>query len=270
MVLGYIGRGEYFGEIGLLDGVPRTATVSALDTVELVRVSPEDFQTLVDRFPEVGVRLRRKATERQMNTQAQMERQSAFLLDDFLGKGLLDARNLLLLDLEKCTRCDECVRACADAHEGITRLNRVGERFDRFLVATSCRSCSDPLCMTECPVGAIRRHENLEIVIEPWCIGCTKCAQNCPYGNINMQVISLPSSDKEGGDSETAKKGSVLKQKAVTCDLCAGISGGPRCVYACPHDAAHRVRQEEFPIYFPNVFTRESPTGVAPGAGKGS
>jgi CRP-like cAMP-binding protein len=253
VVLAYMARGEYLGETGLLEGIPRTATCAALDTVELVRVKPEDFQVLVERFPSVKTRLREKSAERQAATQMWVERQAAYVLDDFLGKGLMDAQNLLLLDLEKCTRCDECVRACADAHDGVTRLNRVGERFDKYLVATSCRSCSDPLCMTECPVGAIRRRENLEIVIEPWCIGCTKCAQNCPYGNINMQEVSPIQLEVDEG----AKKAAVVRQKAVACDLCSNISGGPRCVYACPHDAAHRVRREEFPDYFPNLYTRE-------------
>jgi tyrosyl-tRNA synthetase len=34
-------------------------------------------------------------------------------LNDFLSQGLMEAQSLLVLDLEKCTRCDQCVRACA-------------------------------------------------------------------------------------------------------------------------------------------------------------
>ena len=79
-----------------------------------------------------------------------------------------------------------CVNACADAHDGVTRLIRDGLRFDQYLVATSCRQCRDPLCMVGCPVGSIRRRNSLEVIIEDWCIGCGLCAQNCPYGNINL------------------------------------------------------------------------------------
>jgi len=71
-----------------------------------------------------------------------------------------------VLDLQKCTRCDACVNACADAHDGVTRLIRDGLRFDQYLVATSCRQCRDPLCMVGCPVGSIRRRNSLEVLLK--------------------------------------------------------------------------------------------------------
>ena len=37
----------------------------------------------------------------------------------------------------------------------------------------------------------------------------------------------------------------VIKQKATSCDLCTHLKE-PSCVYACPHDAAHRVDPREF------------------------
>ena len=118
-------------------------------------------------------------------------------LESFLAQGLMEAQSLLVLDLEKCTRCDACVTACADSHDGVTRLVREGLRFENFLVATSCRQCRDPLCMVGCPVGAIRRRNSLEVIIEDWCIGCGLCAKNCPYGNINMHSFAAQAEDHE-------------------------------------------------------------------------
>lgn len=43
LVLSYLQRGNCFGEIGLLGGVLRTATCTALDHVEAVRIRPTDF-----------------------------------------------------------------------------------------------------------------------------------------------------------------------------------------------------------------------------------
>jgi Fe-S-cluster-containing hydrogenase component 2 len=149
---------------------------------------------------------------------------------------------MLLIDLERCTRCDDCVRACADAHDGITRLVRDGLRYDKYLVATSCRSCLDPVCMIGCPVDAIHRNsESLEIIIEDWCIGCERCAKQCPYGNINMHEFEVLEEDPEA----PGRKKAVVEKKATTCDLCAGLSE-PSCVYACPHQAAFRIGPREF------------------------
>ncbi len=53
LVLAYLGRGGYFGEIGLLGGGVRTATCTALDHIELVRIHAEEFHRMVEQFPEV-------------------------------------------------------------------------------------------------------------------------------------------------------------------------------------------------------------------------
>ena len=161
-------------------------------------------------------------------------------LGNFLENGLYSAQKLLVLDLENCTRCDECTRACSDTHEGVTRLIREGLRFENYLVASSCRSCLDPYCLVGCPVDAIHRkpRENhpgaVEIVIEDHCIGCGLCSTNCPYGNISMHQRS-PLHEEQG-------------RVATTCDLCRDLVGpedDPSCVYACPHDAAFRMSGQD-------------------------
>lgn len=190
LVRTYLKRGEFFGEIGLLHSSPRTATCSALDAVDLVKIGAPEFQEMIEKFPVVKESLTKVA---QARLAANQERRPVpgLQLDDFMNQGLYQAQNLLLIDLDHCTRCDACVNACAEAHEGVTRLIRDGLRYDHFLVPTACRSCRDPLCMTQCPVGSIRRKESLEIIIEDWCIGCTKCAELCPYGNINMHPFEV-------------------------------------------------------------------------------
>ncbi len=252
-VLNYIGPGGYFGEIGLLTNISevramaepgvRTATCAALDHVDLVRVRGDDFNELLTQFPQIRQQLVKVAIDRLKENEADRRRVEHQPLGDFLSQGLMNAQALLVLDLKKCTRCDECTRACSDSHEGVTRLIREGLRFDRFLVASSCRSCLDPYCMVGCPVGSIRRKNTREIIIEDWCIGCGKCADNCPYGNINMHGIDT---GKLGPDPLNPERMiPVVQQKATTCDLCVEIDGQPSCVYACPHDAAHRMTGRE-------------------------
>jgi len=241
MVLAYLSRGDYFGETGLLLGDVRTATCSALDHVEVVRIGAEDFRRMIEQFPAIRRKLEGVEQERMQMNRMRLSVLESVPLDSFLAQGLMEAQSLLLLDLNSCTRCDACVRACADAHDGITRLVREGLRFDHYLVATSCRQCLDPLCMVGCPVGSIRRRNSLEVIIEDWCIGCGLCAENCPYGNINLHPFNVTVDDPE----RPGRKKAVVKQKATSCDLCTDYAE-PSCVYACPHDAAHRVDPRKF------------------------
>ncbi|RUL88392.1 cyclic nucleotide-binding domain-containing protein [Tautonia sociabilis] len=248
-VLTYFGPGKSFGEIGLMGHIPeirdlappgiRTATCTALDHVDLVKIKGEDFRLLLEQFPSVQKSFIDYAITILKQNERMLRQVNEDSLGDFLQQGLMNAQSVLVLDLEKCTRCDECTKACADSHGGVTRLIREGLRFDRFLVASSCRSCLDPYCMVGCPVNSIRRRGSLEIIIEDWCIGCGKCAENCPYGNINMHPFPT---GQNVFDEELRRKVPVLQQKATTCDLCRELDGQPSCVYACPHDAAHRMK----------------------------
>jgi CRP-like cAMP-binding protein/Fe-S-cluster-containing dehydrogenase component len=241
LVLAYLGRGGYFGEIGLLSEGRRTATCTALDHVEVVRIHADDFHRMMEAFPDVRRSLEVVALQHQEQNRQRLTTAAHVPLNQFLTQGLMEAQSLLILDLERCTRCDACVRACADAHDGVTRLIREGIRFDKYLVATSCRQCRDPLCMVGCPVGSIRRRNSLEVIIEDWCIGCGLCAKNCPYGNINMHPFTVMEQNPDAPGRQVA----VVKQKATSCDLCTEHAE-PSCVYACPHDAAHRVEPNHF------------------------
>ena len=187
-------------------------------------------------FPEVAAGITEVARARRQMDLELLGRVQQASLSSFLEQELMQGQNLLLLDLNKCTRCDECVKACVATHDdGVTRLMRDGLRFENFLVATSCRACMDPLCMTRCPVGSIRRKDTLDIVIEDWCIGCGNCATDCPYGNINVVQI----------DIAAGRQKAEPRPKAVVCDLCAEFPE-PNCVRACPHDAAIRVEPKTF------------------------
>jgi Fe-S-cluster-containing hydrogenase component 2 len=250
LVLSYASKGNYFGEVGLIGGGKRTATCSALDHVEVVRIAGEDFKAVLGQFPEIRSQLEANGAQRLLENQARFQRVSSVPVDEFLRQGLREAQNLLVLDLDRCTRCDQCVTACAEAHGGVTRLIPDGLRLDRYLIATSCRHCRDPLCMVGCPVGAIRRQNSLEVIIEDWCIGCGLCADNCPYGNINLQEFKVegPVGDELallGAGQQSAKKKARVVRKATSCNLCNDFPE-PSCVYACPHDAAHRVSGAEF------------------------
>src|SRR5271155_4174652 len=166
---------------------------------------------------------------------------------------------MLLIDESLCVRCDNCEKACAETHHGVSRLNReAGPTYATLHVPTSCRHCEDPHCMKDCPPDAIHRAPNGEVFIADNCIGCGNCERNCPYGVIQMAATPP---EKPGllrwlllgmgyGPGEDKSPEAVAKRTgskhAVKCDMCKDIDGGPACVRACPTGAAIRVAPEQF------------------------
>jgi hypothetical protein len=49
-----LGRGAVFGELALLDGEPRSATIEAVTDAELLRIPREQFDALIDESPELA------------------------------------------------------------------------------------------------------------------------------------------------------------------------------------------------------------------------
>ena len=115
--------------------------VPAVAPPDLVVVSPGVFRGLLEQFPALRKHFLDLAAGYLRNDEKSKAEIDSVPLGDFLKQGLMNAQSLLVLDLEKCTRCDECTKACADAHDGVTRLIREGLRFDKYLVASSWRSC---------------------------------------------------------------------------------------------------------------------------------
>src|SRR5207245_4109847 len=64
LVLAYLSLGDYFGEIGMLGCGVRTATCTALNHVELVRISGDDFRDMVALFASGRIGLEAVAAER--------------------------------------------------------------------------------------------------------------------------------------------------------------------------------------------------------------
>ena len=144
----------------------------------------------------------------------------------------------MMIDLDRCTRCDDCLRACATAHDNNPRFVRQGKKHENYMIAHACMHCADPVCMIGCPTGAIGRDQTTGTVTinDQTCVGCSTCANSCPYDNIRMVEIR----DRNGKPLVDAAQQQPIV-KATKCDLCVEQRGGPACQRACPHDALVRI-----------------------------
>ena len=69
-VLGVHSDGEFFGEMGLLDEGPRSATVRAVESTTLLEITRTDFETLLYKAPLLAYRILRELSSRLRETGA--------------------------------------------------------------------------------------------------------------------------------------------------------------------------------------------------------
>ncbi len=268
--LSYVPAGSYVGEMAVIDGGARTATVRAAVKSDVIRIPGEAFRPLLAAKPWLTKTLRESMASRtQLNNFIESKKDSFegvvdmytgvanFLVDNGVG----EATDVLLIDETLCIGCDNCEKACADSHDGLSRLDReAGRTYAHLHVPTSCRHCEHPHCMADCPPNAIHRGPTGEVYIDDTCIGCGNCQRNCPYGVIRMDKTppkkpwliswllfgSGPGPGEPGTKWKKKHYNPDAAKKAIKCDMCSGQSGGPACVRACPTGAAIRVSPEQF------------------------
>lgn len=268
--LSYVPAGSYVGEMAVIDGGRRSATVRAAVKSDVVRIPGEAFRPLLAAKPGLTAKLREEMASRtQLNSFIEAKKDSFegvvdmytgvanFLVDNGVG----EATDVLLIDETLCIGCDNCEKACADTHDGLSRLDReAGRTYAHLHVPTSCRHCEHPHCMADCPPNAIHRGPTGEVYIDETCIGCGNCQRNCPYGVIRMDKTPPkkpwligwmlfgfgPGPGEPGARWKKKHADPDAAKKAIKCDMCSGQSGGPACVRACPTGAAIRVSPEQF------------------------
>ena len=56
-ILAILGRGDFFGELSVIDGLGRSATVTSIDDVELMMLRRSDFMEIMERVPKIAITL---------------------------------------------------------------------------------------------------------------------------------------------------------------------------------------------------------------------
>lgn len=158
------------------------------------------------------------------------------------------------LNQERCNGCLTCQIACKDkndlplgqlfrrVHEvaggGYTEIDHTFKaNVFAYWISMSCNHCQDPLCVKNCPTGAMQKREEDGIVFvdQNKCIGCRYCTWSCPY--------SAPEYNPDKG-------------KTGKCDFCKDLleqGEQPACVAACPMRALDFGTMEELQAKYGGV-----------------
>jgi Fe-S-cluster-containing hydrogenase component 2 len=271
----YFREGTVFGLLPLLLGeVAQHYSVTASSRVDLIRIPGGKFLEVANRYEQVRPGLLSAAAESEHSARVAAWSKAVappaapaagdprkkpkvtivqeLSFEVLVEQGVVQGREVLVIDQTRCTGCLNCVDACGRRH-GEGRLQLRGLQVENFLFPAGCRHCEDPLCLL-CSVNGIVRKPTGEIaIVEDNCIGCGACAERCPYGNIHMHPVDKP---KRGiwqalGDYLFGARRAPAPpsdhdgpKKAVKCDLCADYDDYA-CVTACPVGAAFRIDPSE-------------------------
>jgi formate dehydrogenase iron-sulfur subunit len=183
----------------------------------------------------------------------------------------------LLFDSTLCIGCLECESGCA-AENGLpydetiaaakkssehkfTYINAVQaddgeEKYMRHL----CMHCTDPACVSVCPVAALEKTEAGPVVYDAdKCMGCRYCMVACPFGVPKYEWASLtPEIKKCTGCYERVREGKPTACSEA-CPTGATISGERTALIA---EAQKRIRENP-DGYYPHVFGVEEVGGTS-------
>ena len=97
------------------------------------------------------------------------------------------------LDMTRCIGCRACQVVCKDKNRlEVGTLYREAHTYtvgrfpevQGYSYSASCNHCEDPICLKNCPTGAIYKAEDGTVIQDQGkCIGCRMCVMSCPYGH---------------------------------------------------------------------------------------
>jgi CRP/FNR family transcriptional regulator, cyclic AMP receptor protein len=93
LVLAVLGSGDFFGEMALLEGQPRSASAIVVEEATLVEVRQSAFEEIIRRNSEIALRIMRKLSARIRDADRRIQ---YLMLESSLGKMLEVVRGLLI------------------------------------------------------------------------------------------------------------------------------------------------------------------------------
>ena len=144
--------GALIGEMALFEEGKRTATVRTTIKSEIIKLQGDIFSAMMEERPMIRKRIEETiAARREVNSFIESQKSGFGSVVDMyssvanflLEEGLGEATDALLIDESLCVGCDNCEVACAETHQGISRLDReAGKTYANIHVPTTLRRFS--------------------------------------------------------------------------------------------------------------------------------
>ena len=258
--------GDLFNSAALVRGASGDVAFYTIEPSLVISVSHKGISELAVRHPFFHERMRR-AVEISRDRLRNIAGVKQEILDFFIRHGISVSGELVRVrQLDSCIDCKLCEEACEERY-GAKRLTLGGYQLGMLDFVYTCRTCSDQRCLDPCEYDSIRFDPDiLEVVInEASCVGCTLCAQACPFEAIEMVDIEDPANPnhRERFKLRLANDGALAfgpgkprvarpRRIANKCDHCMNY-GDQACVSACPTGSLIEVSgydlfQERSPI----------------------
>ncbi len=73
VIFAILGEGEFFGELSIIDGLTRSATVTSIDEVELLVLRRGDFLDILQKYPQIAITLLKELASRIRKSDTQIK-----------------------------------------------------------------------------------------------------------------------------------------------------------------------------------------------------
>lgn len=142
VVLAVYGPGVFFGEMSLVEGVPRTASIRAVSDSVLLVIPPEEFGFMLRSSPDAALTIVRTVLNRLRSTEASMVQQAKLASLGTLAAGLAHELNNPTATVR---------RGAATLGEALERAEAAGRELSRRDPAAAARRPVDPVRMAAAP-----------------------------------------------------------------------------------------------------------------------
>lgn len=153
---------------------------------------------------------------------------------------------VMIIDLARCTKAEDCVTSCQSAHfvqngKEYIHIHELEDAFnEKFFFPRLCMNCQKAPCVKVCPVGANFYDEDRNVIVnQDICIGCRMCMAACPYDARSFNWEEPPHTEEELNHVYSVEEPWPHRVGVVEkCDWCTSHSDMgmlPPCVSACPN-----------------------------------